>query len=70
MPFKIINDKYWGANGDLLLILSQLTKKTRAVPGNGNKKSTSDSGNANGYFLCVPKFPSVDSMRMQSNKIL
>jgi len=35
---------------------------------NGNGKSTRDNGNENGYFLCVPKFPSVDSMRMQSNK--
>jgi len=37
---------------------------------NGNRKSTRNNGNGIAAFSCVPKFPSVDSMRMQSNKML
>jgi len=36
--------------------------------GNGNGNSRRDNGN--GYFFMRVKIPSVDSMRMQSNKTL
>ena len=38
---------------------------------NENGKSSRDNGNGNGYgtFSCMPKFPSVDSRRIQSNNI-
>jgi len=42
-----------------------------AKNGNGNEKSIHVTmGMGMATFSCVPKFPSVDSMRMEFNKIL
>ena len=54
----------WDSHGNPMGMGTQLCRN-----GNGDGKSTVTVGMGMATFSCVPKFPSVDSMRMESNKM-